>query len=215
MPDDGAAPGTTSYRLPHTFDRPTFDPDVADAALAGLLASRKTLPARLFYDEAGCRLFDAITTLPEYYPTRTEMALLPEVARELASLTPERSALVEYGGCDETKASLLLRHPRFAAYVPIDVAAAALTRLRRRMAQDWPALRVAPVVADFLQPVSLPEGIAGLNVLGFFPGSTIGNLDPAEIQRFLLQARTTLGPRAGFLVGADLRKDPAISAAGL
>ena len=216
MPDDGAMHQLAPYvdGLPNT--RPNkrldeaFDRDVADAALAGLLAAEKKLPARLFYDEAGCRLFDAITALPEYYPTRTELALLPAIAPEISALTPKGAALVEYGACDEAKASLLLRAAAFAAYVPIDVAAPALNRLRQRMRTNWPQLRVAPVIADFLRPIVLPAMVDRMPRLGFFPGSTIGNLDPDQVRRFLRQVRITLGPGACFLVGADLCKDPEI-----
>ena len=203
MPDDGAR------QIGQPFP-PTIDRDTAEAALAGLRAPQKFLPARLFYDEAGCRLFEAITNLAEYYPTRTEMALLATIAPEIQALTPQGAALVEYGASDETKASLLLRAGSFSAYVPIDVAAPALSRLAHRMRHSWQPMVVVPMVADFLEPISLPTVIAGSPRLGFFPGSTIGNLDPGEIQKFLLQAKATLGTDARFVIGADLRKDPAI-----
>ena len=186
----------------------TRDADVAAAALAGLAARPKTLPARLFYDPRGCELFGRITRLPEYYVTRTEMALLPSVARDLATLTAPGSVLVEYGASTEEKAEILLARLRApAAYVPIDVAIPALDALRRRMRGRLP---VHPCAADFLQPLRLPAAVTGCPALGFFPGSTIGNLEPEQAVRFLRQARETLGPGALFLVGVDLRKDPAI-----
>ncbi len=197
MPDDGGL---------RTKPDTGFDPEVAEVALAGLRATVKTLPARLFYDEAGCRLFDAITGLAEYYPTRTEMALLPTVAADISEVLPAGAALVEYGASDEAKASFLLDAGEFAAYVPIDVARPALDRLRVRMEVTWPGLLVAPVVADFLQPIVLPACIGERERLGFFPGSTIGNLDPAQVERFLGEVRITLGRQARFLVGVDLRK---------
>ena len=189
--------------------------DVASLALAGLRQARKTLPAQLFYDEAGCRLFYRITELPEYYLTRTELALLPEVARAVADRFDRPAALVEYGASDEAKAGFLLDRrrdtvPVFAAYVPIDVAAPALARLRARLAGARPTLDVWPIATDFLGPVSLPRAIGGLARLGFFPGSTIGNLDPDEARAFLRGVRTTLGAGARLLVGVDLRKDAAI-----
>ena len=201
MPDDGGI-----RTKPHTH----FDPDVAEAALAGLRAPVKTLPARLFYDEAGCLLFDAITRLAEYYPTRTEMALLPRVAADIGDVVPAGAALVEYGASDEAKASFLLAAGRFGAYVPIDVARPALDRLQVRMEATWPDLVVAPVVADFLRPIVLPACVGARERLGFFPGSTIGNLDPAQVERFLGEVRVTLGRQARFLVGIDLRKSPDI-----
>jgi L-histidine Nalpha-methyltransferase len=192
-----------------------IDEGVAALALAGLRARPKTLPASLFYDEAGCELFYRITELPEYYLTRTELALLPLVAEEAAALVPAPAALVEYGASDETKAGFLLDRKRdetpvFAAYVPIDVAAPALAALRARLARIRPGLAVFPVAADFMAPVALPAAVHGLARLGFFPGSTIGNLDPPQARAFLAGTRAALGPGAQLLVGVDLRKDPAI-----
>lgn len=204
MPD-GATAAATAGAL-------AFDRAIADAALPGLLAAQKTLPAKLFYDEEGCRLFGEITRLPEYYLTRTELALLREVAGAAVASVAPGSALVEYGGSDETKAGLLLDagSGRFAAYAPIDLAAGALTALAARLRRRRPGLAVYPVVADFLDAFALPHAVAVMPRIGFFPGSTIGNLGPAEVVRFLAGARRTLGPGARFLVGVDLRKDPAL-----
>jgi len=200
MPDDSM---TLAERI---------DPDLASVALRGLLGTPKTLPATLFYDDEGCRLFYRITDLPEYYLTRTELALLAEVAPLLVGST---AGLIEYGASDETKASILLDQttasgrPAFAAYVPIDVAESALMAMAARLARARPSLKVWPVVGDFLRPVVLPA-LEGLVRLGFFPGSTIGNLDPAQARLFLARARRTLGTGARMLVGVDLRKDPAL-----
>jgi dimethylhistidine N-methyltransferase len=188
---------------------------VAALALAGLRRRRKTLPAQLFYDEAGCGLFYRITELPEYYLTRTELALLPRVAADVATYLPEAVALVEYGASDETKAGFLLDMqragaPLVAAYVPIDIAAPALATLTARLRRARPGLAVFPVAADFLEPVALPDPIGRLPRLGFFPGSTIGNLDPIAARVFLGGVRAALGEGARLLVGADLRKDPSV-----
>ena len=189
---------------------PGYDPAVAELALHGLLATRKTLPPKLFYDDEGCRLFGEITRLPEYYPTRTEMALLHRVAPEFGRAVAPGSALIEYGGSDETKALVLLDAcPGLTAYVPIDVAAGALAGIADRLRHTHPRLAVHPVTGDFLERLHLPEAVAGAARTGFFPGSTIGNLDPAQAGRFLSTARHTLGPAARFLVGVDLRKAPA------
>ena len=190
-----------------------IDRTTADAALPGLLAARKTLPPKLFYDAEGCRLFGEITRLPEYYPTRTELALLGEVAGEAIAGLPAGSALVEYGASDEAKARLLLdagTPSPFSAYVPIDVAEGALDALERRLGRSHPALRVHPVAADFLAPFALPRAALAGPRMGFFPGSTIGNLDRPAAQGFLAGARRTLGAGARFLIGVDLRKDPAL-----
>ena len=191
------------------------EPDIAALALAGLRARPKTLPPLLFYDDAGCALFYRITELPEYYLTRTELALLPRVARETAALLAPPAALVEYGASDEAKAGFLLNQSRagagvFAAYVPIYIAAPALGAMATRVRSRWPGLAVSPIAADFLTPPRLPPGLDGMARLGFFPGSTIGNLDPPAARGFLAGARASLGPGARLLVGVDLAKDPAI-----
>ena len=184
---------------------------VAAAALAGLRAPRKTLPARLFYDPEGCRLFERITALPEYYLTRTERALLATIAPEIAADVAPGAALVEYGACDEAKALLLLDSTdRFSAYLPIDVAGPELAALARRMGRSHPRLAVRPITADFTAPLVLPPEVAKRPRLGFFPGSTIGNLDPDAARALLANVRDTLGRGERFLVGADLRKDPAL-----
>ncbi len=190
---------------------PVERPDVAAEALAGLLAARKTLPAKLFYDAEGCRLFGLITELPEYYLTRTELALLRAVAPAVGALAPTGAAVVEYGAGSETKAAILLSALRApAAYLPIDVAADALADGAARLARRFPGLAIHPVVADFLAPFRLPP-VARLHPpLGFFPGSTIGNLEPPVAVRFLREARRTLGAGALLTIGTDLRKDPAI-----
>ncbi len=192
-------------------DTPTLDAGVLADALAGLCASRKTLPAKLFYDPEGCRLFGLITGLPEYYVTRTERALLESVAPQVAAGVAADAVLVEYGASDEAKALLLLEATdRFSAYVPIDVAGPELALLAARLHGSHPRLAVHPVTADFLAPLALPAAVDARPRLGFFPGSTIGNLDPQTARAFLRQVRATLGGGARFLVGADLRKDPAI-----
>lgn len=188
--------------------------DVADAAVLGLTASPKTLPPRLFYDDEGCRLFYEITRQPEYYLTRTETALLADVAAIAVPADVAAGALVEFGGSDEGKARHLLDlrakrgDPVFQTYVSVDVAGAALLRMRSRLRVSHPHLRVLPIVADFMQPLRLPN--IGRKRFGFFPGSTIGNLDPDAAVRFLRSARASLGGGSWFLLGADLRKDAAV-----
>jgi dimethylhistidine N-methyltransferase len=201
MPDDG-------FVLTHPIDEAV----VADA-LPGLLSSRKTLPPKLFYDDEGCRLFGEITRLPEYYLTRTELKLLETISPGVAALCPPGGVLVEYGASDERKAEFLLRQkvsgqPVFSAYVPIDVAETALQQVFDRLQVSHPQLAVHTLATDFMCPVTLPVAITGLPKLGFFPGSTIGNLEPEQARLFLQQMRGTLGPRARLLVGVDLRKDP-------
>jgi L-histidine Nalpha-methyltransferase len=184
--------------------------DILAAALPGLMATPKTLPAMLFYDEEGCRLFYEITKLPEYYLTRTEMALLPSILPDILPTGLKDGVLVEFGGSDESKARLLLDRPNrpFSTYVPIDVAAGSLDAMSTRMARTHPWLKVLPVVADFMLPLRLPA--LGGCPMGFFPGSTIGNLSPSDATGFLRAARRSLGKGARFLLGADLRKSPKV-----
>ena len=190
-----------------------WDAALAREILAGLTATPKTLPAKLFYDAEGCRLFGAITELPEYYLTRTETALLRGLAPQLAEPAVPGSVLVEYGASDESKALFLLGTGRFSAYVPVDIAAGALDAIRARLARSHPALPVIPVVADFTRPVQLPALVPRGPRFGFFPGSTIGNFEPDAARVLLADMRRTLAGGSApsrLLVGADLRKDPAL-----
>jgi len=190
------------------LDAATADQATAAIALAGLAAQPKTLPPKLFYDAAGVRLFEAITRLPEYYVTRTERAMLERFGHEIAALAAPGSALVEFGASDEDKAVLLLDRAqgRFSSYMPIDVARDALRDVAARLAKTHPSLQVHPVCGDFLAPLVLPLK-ADTPGFGFFPGSTIGNLDPATAVSFLADVRRTLGAGAWLIVGVDLRKD--------
>lgn len=192
------------------FDAAFVDDDVIGDALAGLTATPKTLPPRLFYDAEGVRLFEAITKLPEYYLTRTELVLLRQIAGEVAALASPGSVLVEYGACDEAKARLLIDHlpTAFSAYVPVDIARGALEAVAKRLARTHRGLTVAPVCGDFLKPVTIPAACRLMPCFGFFPGSTIGNLEPQAAVRFLRGARETLGPASWLIVGADIRKSP-------
>ncbi|WP_043335219.1 L-histidine N(alpha)-methyltransferase [Belnapia moabensis] len=183
---------------------------IADA-LAGLSAPRKTLPCKWLYDAEGCRLFEAITRLPEYYPTRTEVRILTEQAASIAEAVGPGRAVVEFGPGDGAKAALLLAGlDRPAAYVPVDIAPEWLEEAASRVAIARPGLPVLPVVADFTQAFALPRRLGAAPRLGFFPGSTIGNFEPAGAVEFLRRARTTLGTGARLLLGADLVKAPAV-----
>lgn len=175
--------------------------------LTGLSGPVKTLSAKYFYDAEGSRLFEEICELPEYYLTRTEIALLTEVAPEIARHIPAGAALVEPGSGASVKTRLLLdAAPHIGAYVPIDISESALTQAVAALSQDYPDLAVVPVAADFTRPLTLPPAVRALPLVGFFPGSTIGNFTPGEAVSLLAQVRSMLGPKAAFLVGADLVK---------
>ncbi|MFN3514678.1 MAG: ergothioneine biosynthesis protein EgtB [Phenylobacterium sp.] len=194
---------------PHSRRRPREDGFAADVK-AGLSQRRKALPAKYFYDAEGSRLFEAITELPEYYPTRTEIALLRDKAGEMAHAAPDGAVLVEFGSGASTKTRLLLdAAPQIAAYVPIDISASALEAAAASIRASYPHLAVAPLVDDFTRALRLPAAAAERPRLGFFPGSTVGNFQPDEVIAFLAAARRLLGAGAGFLVGIDLAKDEA------
>lgn len=184
-----------------------FEADV----LAGLAKPQKAIPPKHFYDARGSDLFEAITELPEYYPTRTEVALLTRIAPEIAADIPDGAALVEFGSGASTKTRILLdAAPQVAVYAPIDISASALDAAAAAIGADYPAVSVAPLRDDFTNALRLPDATAGRPVTGFFPGSTIGNFTPEEAKRFLASARRLLGEGAAFLVGIDVVKDPAV-----
>jgi dimethylhistidine N-methyltransferase len=199
-----------------TVRRPVASRGVVDEALAGLLRPSKALPPKLFYDLEGCRLFELITKLPEYYLTRTERALLRNVVSTIVASTPRGAALVEYGASNEFKAELLLRTAYsdggevFNAYVAIDVASQAMDEMRVRLKRALPNLSVHLLHTDFSREILLPIDLDTMPRFGFFPGSTIGNLEPSDARRFLTQARDTLGPGSRFLIGVDPCQDPAV-----
>jgi len=184
--------------------------DFAREVVAGLSAGRKTLPAKYFYDDHGSTLFEAITALPEYYPTRTELGILEERAGEIAQLVPPGAALIELGSGSTVKARILLRAAPIAIYVPVDISAGFLSAEAARLKRDLPRLRILPVAADFTKPFELPAAVGASARVGFFPGSTIGNFEPAEAAEFLRHAARLLGPGAHLIVGVDLVKDAAV-----
>ncbi len=176
--------------------------------LAGLRAQPKTLPCRYFYDARGSGLFEQITELPEYYPTKAEIALLEAHAGDIAALAGPGCRLIEFGSGSSRKTDILLRAmPDLAAYVPIDISDSALAGAAGRLAKQFPHLRVEPIHADFTAELKLPTQLRPSKRLGFFPGSTIGNFEPGEAVAFLRRARALLGSNSAFVVGADLKKD--------
>ena len=182
-----------------------------DDVLEGLSRPAKAVPPKWLYDERGSALFEEITALPEYYPTRTETALLDATAAEVGALLPAGAVLVEFGSGSSTKTPLVLAAaPQLAAYAPVDISIDALAPAARTIADRFPALEVLPVEGDFTRLERLPPALEGRPRVGFFPGSTIGNFSRREAHAFLLNARTLLGPEALFLVGVDLAKSPEV-----
>ncbi|HVJ00365.1 MAG TPA: L-histidine N(alpha)-methyltransferase [Sphingomonas sp.] len=178
---------------------PAFRADVLD----GFAAAQKAVPARWLYDRRGSELFEAITDLPEYYPTRTETRILTESGPDIAEKVGAGRAVVEFGSGSSAKTPLLLRAIRPAAYVPIDISGDFLRESAASLARDFPDLAVIPVEADFMEPIALPQAIRDLPKLGFFPGSTIGNLVPRTSVDLLRAMRESLGDDALLLIGMD------------
>jgi L-histidine Nalpha-methyltransferase len=222
---------TIEYRLPPDYRAASLRAD----ALAGLTATPKSLPPKWFYDAQGSALFEKITELPEYYPTRAERSILSAVAADIARLSEAR-VLVELGSGSSEKTRLLLSALRdegtLRAYVPVDVSESALVLAGDALAVDYPALAVHAVVSDFEEYLGLEpsadagtappdtasgdtasagsgDAVGGPRLVAFL-GSTIGNMVPAERALFLRRVRSRLRPGDSFLLGTDLVKDPAV-----
>jgi dimethylhistidine N-methyltransferase len=180
----------------------------ADAVIDGLSRSQKTLPCRYFYDARGSDLFEQITGLDEYYQTRTEASILAAHAQDTMHGMSSDSVLVEFGSGSSRKTELLLEQlPDGAAYVPIDVSPDALTEAGIRLARRFPKLDIRPVIGDFSELSQLPSGLRERSKIGYFPGSTIGNLAPAEAARLLSRFKALLGTASRLIIGVDLKKD--------
>ena len=191
------APGEESFR---------------DAVLDGLGRIRKAIPCKFFYDARGSALFEAICRLPEYYPTRTEVAILQEKATEIGEHMGPHCRLIEFGSGASNKVRILLQAlDRPAAYAPVDISREHLRDAAASLADDFPSLPVVAVCADYTRPFPMPPlpGPSGKRV-GFFPGSTIGNFEPDAAVGFLANYARILGPNGEMLIGVDLKKDPKI-----
>jgi len=190
------------------FDDQPVAEDILTEVIAGLTQPQKVLPAKYFYDEQGSKLFEAITQLPEYYPTRVEINLLREHRETIAQLVKDDVWLLEYGSGASLKIRLLLQAIRPNCYVPMDISKDFLLASAESLMEDYPWLNVYAACVDYSQPVRLPaDMITSAQKLGFFPGSSIGNFSPQEAQIFLQGVRQTLGKDGAMLIGIDLQKD--------
>jgi dimethylhistidine N-methyltransferase len=207
----------------HTLDTQTAVRDIrfhdhvpqtdgfAEALIAGLSGPTKAIPCRFLYDARGSALFDEICRLEEYYPTRTEIGILRACAADIAQRAGPDCALIELGGASSLKAKILLDAlQRPGAYVPIDISREHLLSAAGRLQLERPSLSIHAVCADYAQPFELPVTQALGRRLGFFPGSTIGNLQPDEALSFLADWAGRLGPDSAMVIGVDLRKSPQI-----
>ncbi|MCY1690867.1 L-histidine N(alpha)-methyltransferase [Exiguobacterium sp. SL14] len=172
----------------------------------GLMREQKILPAKYFYDHIGSQLFEQITQQPEYYPTRTELAILENHRTEIARSIGDVHTLIEYGSGSSRKIQMLLEtFTHLDTYMPIDISKDFLMESARQLSERYPALHIKAVCGDYSQSISLPVEEAQKRVI-FFPGSTIGNFEPEEAMRFLRHSSRILEVGDGFLIGVDLKK---------
>jgi dimethylhistidine N-methyltransferase len=203
--DFPSRPATRSQEL--RAEAANVSRDFADAVLAGLSRKPRSIPCRFFYDARGSELFEEITELDEYYPTRTETALLKAYGSDIAEHVGEGRVLVEFGSGSSRKTSLLLNAlGKVPAYIPIDIAAESLSEAAAWLSGHHPGLTILPLIADFTTTRALPQVARGRQRLGFFSGSTIGNLTQREAKAFLANAARLLGKGSAFLIGVDLKK---------
>ena len=183
-----------------------------DDVLTGLARPQKALPPKYFYDARGCELFERICTLPEYYPTRTELAIMREHAGAMAQFLGPACQLIEFGSGSSTKTRILIEQLRPPLYLPIDIAGEAIKTAAAGLAAAFPWLNINGVCADYTAALTLPEfvGVPIRRKAVYFPGSTIGNFTPHEAIEFLKLARRMLGPGGALLIGVDLKKDPRV-----
>jgi L-histidine N-alpha-methyltransferase len=185
----------------------TADPGFRADVLAGLSAPIPAVPARWLYDRRGSELFEEITRLPEYYPTRTETAMLERHSADFAAMFAPGAVVVEFGSGSSAKTPILLRAVHPAAYVPIDISGDFLRDSAEALQREFPGLPIHPVEADFMRQLELPAEIAAAPKLGFFPGSTIGNFVARSAVDLLRAMKETLGEGSRLLIGMDRIKD--------
>jgi dimethylhistidine N-methyltransferase len=200
-----------------TIDHPEANTSLLNEILLGLTSEKKTLPSKLLYDATGSELFQRITELPEYYLTRTEKKLLGASAADIVAAVPfeagHKRALVEFGASDESKAVWLLdaAESHFSAYLAIDISPSVLGPIQTRMQVSHPQIKVELSLADFLQPLAMPAAFHEMHMVGFLPGSTIGQFSPAAVVQFLQNARRALAgaARPAFVISTDQCRDAA------
>jgi dimethylhistidine N-methyltransferase len=196
-------------------DHPEADTSLLNEILLGLTSEKKTLPSKLLYDATGSELFQLITELPEYYLTRTEKKLLGTRAADIVAAVPFEAGrgrvLVEFGASDESKAVSLLdvAESHFSAYLAIDISPSVLGPIRTRMLVSHPQIKVETLLADFLQPLAMPGTFSEMLMVGFLPGSTVGQFSPAAVVQFLENVRRSLtgAARPAFVIGTDQCRD--------
>ena len=199
----------TSNRAAYLTEQDDASDEELSDLLDGLRQPLKTISPKYFYDERGSQLFEQITELPEYYLTRTELAIMRSHVEEMAALIGRQASLIEFGSGSSQKIRILLDHlEALAAYVPVDISKDHLVAAADAIAADYPAIEVLPVAADFTQPFDLPEpAVTPLRNIVYFPGSTIGNFSPGAALDLLKVMHHEAGVGGKLLIGIDLRKD--------
>ncbi len=200
---------TTSSEI-RFYDQHPKPANFYEEVLEGLRSQPCAIAPKFFYDETGSKLFDAICRTPEYYPTRTEMAILRDNAREIAGYLGKGCLLIEPGSGNSMKVRLLLDDLQPHAYMPMDISGDYLLASAERIAEDFPGLEVCAACMDFTRPIDLPYQPKGVRRVAFFPGSSIGNFEPARARVFLANLAHMVGEGGGLLIGVDLKKDPGI-----
>ncbi len=207
--DGGGRTAGAAVAVPLRDVSPSLE-DFRNDIVQGLRRRPKSTPAKYFYDERGSALFDRICELDEYYPTRTELAIMQAHVREMAQAAGDDCCLVEFGSGSSLKTRILLDHlgDRLAAYVPVDISLEHLAHTAERLREAYPKLKVVPVCADFTQPFELPDGRTfGRRRIVYFPGSTLGNFHRDAARRLLRMIARACGEGGGLLIGVDLEKD--------
>lgn len=190
-----------------------FEPSTGDflgEVIAGLRGTPASIPPKFFYDAEGSRLFDAICEAPEYYPTRTELQILQDNAGQIADCIGGECLLVEPGSGSSEKVRLLLHTLQPHAYLPMDISRDHLLQAAHRLAAEYPWLDIHAACIDFTAPLALPYQPEGVRTVAFFPGSSLGNFEPAAAEHFLRNLRGMVGSDGGLLIGIDLKKEPSV-----
>ncbi len=188
------------------------DQHLLEEILVGLSKEQKELPCKLFYDKKGSELFDQITALPEYYPTRTEIGIIKSNIDEIAKCIGKNSLLVELGSGSSMKIRLLLGGLKeISAYVPLDISYNHLIESTNTLSKDFPDIRIIPLCVDYTKPFEFPKfDFEWEKLVVFYPGSTIGNFHPSYARKFLANVAKRTGKGSGLLIGVDLKKDKAV-----
>ena len=202
-------PSTKATSLNAFHDLEPNEEDFSSAVISGLSGLQKSIPSKFFYDEAGSKLFEEICALEEYYPTRTELAILQHNKHEIAALVGENCHLVEFGSGSSTKVRTLMEAFNSPlGYIPIDISRAHLIEFAEAFSSRFPDVHVSAICADYTSEFDLPSITQG-HYVGFYPGSTIGNFTPDEAGQFLHRVKDKLNG-GGLLIGVDLVKDTAV-----